>query len=102
MRKSDPGPLFPWHYLYQAGIGAWYDEVVKGKYMQQYAESFPTRQLVFQLFTRYGYDVSAASSATGFQLLVRAFQMHFRPANYDGVLDLETAAILAALVEKYC
>ena len=30
-----------------------------------------------------------------------AFQMHFRPSNYSGVIDAETAAILYALNEKY-
>lgn len=37
-----------------------------------------------------------------FQRLVRAFQLHFRPARHDGVMDSETAANLAALVKKYC
>ncbi|ALE04017.1 N-acetylmuramoyl-L-alanine amidase [Bartonella ancashensis] len=31
----------------------------------------------------------------------RAFQLHFRQENYDGILDIETAAILYALVDKY-
>ena len=32
---------------------------------------------------------------------MRAFQLRFRPAKYDGVMDIETAANLAALVKKY-
>jgi len=33
--------------------------------------------------------------------VLRAFQLHFRPADYSGRLDSETAAILYALVERY-
>ena len=32
---------------------------------------------------------------------LRAFQMHFRPSNWSGQPDTETAAILFALLEKY-
>lgn len=32
---------------------------------------------------------------------VRAFQLYFRPGNYSGEVDAETAAILFALLEKY-
>jgi N-acetyl-anhydromuramyl-L-alanine amidase AmpD len=53
------------------------------------------------LFKSYGYDISGASTEAGFKQLVRAFQMHFRPERYDGVMDAQTAATLAALVSKY-
>lgn len=102
MRKSDPGPLFPWHELYEAGIGTWYEEDAKARYLQQYALSGIEPRDVVQKLAKFGYDVSAATDADGVKALLRVFQMHYRPGNYDGVLDTETAAIAAALVEKYC
>jgi N-acetyl-anhydromuramyl-L-alanine amidase AmpD len=59
------------------------------------------REQLLGQFKRYGYDTSAAVTVAGFQRLVRAFQLHFRPAKHDGVMDIETAANLAALVKKY-
>lgn len=101
-RKSDPGPMFPWHTLYLKGIGAWFDEPTQKAYTRAYqCNGLPTREQLLGLFRKYGYDTSAAATSAGFQRLVRAFQLHFRPAKYDGLMDIETAANLAALVKKY-
>lgn len=101
-RKSDPGPMFPWHALYLKGIGAWFDEATRDDYLKQYnACGLPDRSELLGLFKTYGYDVSGASTEAGFKDLVRAFQMHFRPDRYDGLMDPETAANLAALVFRY-
>ncbi len=56
---------------------------------------------MLKLFAQYGYDISAANTAEGYRQLVRAFQLHFRQQKYDGVMDVETAAVLRALVDKY-
>jgi len=101
-RKSDPGAAFPWRELYLAGIGAWFDEATRDGYRQQYiCEGLPSQATTLANFKKYGYEVKGADTQAGFRQLVRAFQLHFRPANYDGVLDAETAANLKALVEKY-
>lgn len=100
-RKSDMGAAFPWFDLYQSGVGAWYDEATKCKYATQYSQDPPSKDETLRLLKKYGYDVSGATTPEGFKGLVRAFQLHFRQDNYDGVMDTETASILAALVEKY-
>ena len=100
-RKSDPGAAFPWKQLSEAGIGAWYDESTKAKYMTQLGQRIPARIDIIGKLKAYGYDVAGTERANGFKNLVRAFQLHFRPANYNGEIDVETAAILYALVEKY-
>lgn len=101
-RKSDPGPKFPWHALYLKGVGAWFDDATRDTYLQRYNETgIPARTELLKLFKTYGYDVSGASTDSGFTQLVRAFQLHFRPETYDGIMDAQTAANLAALVHKY-
>ncbi|VVE23723.1 N-acetylmuramoyl-L-alanine amidase [Pandoraea horticolens] len=102
-RKSDPGPCFPWKAFHDSGIGAWYDEATKQKYVDLFnLQGLPSIGEVTQKFRVYGYDTSIAQGMPqAFSQLVRAFQLHFRPSNYDGNLDIDTAAALYALVEKY-
>ncbi|OVZ77084.1 N-acetylmuramoyl-L-alanine amidase [Yersinia kristensenii] len=101
-RKSDPGPKFPWQELYHDGIGAWYDPDTKEKFTQQFTQhGLPAKTDLLSHFSTYGYDISIANNDDGYQHLIRAFQLHFRPDNYQGNIDIETAAILYALVEKY-
>ncbi|MBB4077209.1 N-acetylmuramoyl-L-alanine amidase [Bartonella fuyuanensis] len=100
-RKSDPGAAFPWKELYVAGIGAWYDDEQKNYYQEQFSKNFPSKADVLSKLKCYGYDISVACTEIGYKNLIRAFQLHFRQENYDGLLDVETAAILYALVDKY-
>ncbi|EKS7794819.1 N-acetylmuramoyl-L-alanine amidase [Edwardsiella piscicida] len=100
-RKSDPGAAFPWKALYDAGIGAWYEESLMQHYLAQFSQSQPAKTDIIAKLKTYGYDTAAAGTAKGYQDLIRAFQLHFRQKNYDGVADAETSAILYALVEKY-
>ncbi|MGE7993386.1 N-acetylmuramoyl-L-alanine amidase [Pseudomonas sp. NPDC089554] len=100
-RKSDPGAAFPWQQLHEAGIGAWYDDTVKAQYQAQFTRQMPTQAELLEKLRTYGYSVPAQPDARSVQSLLRAFQLHFRPANYRGVADAETAAILFALVQRY-
>ncbi|NDJ58310.1 N-acetylmuramoyl-L-alanine amidase [Enterobacteriaceae bacterium 4M9] len=101
-RKDDPGPLFPWQALAQAGIGAWPDPARVAFYLNGRAPSQPVDQAsLLDLLARYGYEVSAQMTARQQQRVIAAFQMHFRPARYDGVADAQTQAIAEALLEKY-
>lgn len=100
-RKSDPGAAFPWQQLSEAGVGAWYDESTKVKYATQFSQAMPSVQDIISKLKTYGYDVAGIIRPNGVKDLIRAFQLHFRPADYSGKIDIETAAILYALVEKY-
>ncbi|WP_259051159.1 N-acetylmuramoyl-L-alanine amidase [Klebsiella sp. BIGb0407] len=100
-RKSDPGAAFPWQQLSEAGAGAWYDESTKVKYTTQFSQTMPSTDDIISKLKTYGYDVAGVTRPSGLKDLIRAFQLHFRPADYSGKIDVETAAILYALVEKY-
>ena len=110
-RKQDPGPLFPWKRLYdEYQIGMWYDEAAKQSFYDlAVSTDFPSKYndstFIFNVQTQlqkfgYGLDLSGKwDDAT--KKTIEAFQYHFRPQNYDGILDPETFAILQALIQKY-
>lgn len=101
-RKVDPGPLFPWKQLFDAGIGAWFDETRVTELVGLMSRYPLTTEQQQALLLAYGYKVSVTGiEDEQSQLAVRAFQMHFRPANYSGFFDEESAAILISLLERY-
>ncbi len=109
-RKQDPGPLFPWKRLYdEYQIGMWFDEAVKQTFIMNAETEVSTKynepSFIFVVQTalhKFGYDLfpnGKWDDAT--KRTIEAFQYHFRPQNYDGVIDAETWAILQALNQKY-
>ncbi|WP_367189552.1 N-acetylmuramoyl-L-alanine amidase [Burkholderia sp. Ed8] len=102
-RKIDPGPLFPWHALAQAGVGAWPDEATVAARLGGRDPRAPVdvRELQLKL-ARYGYDVPTDGMLdVRTRRVFAAFQMHFRPSDYAGNPDAETDAIAQALLDKY-
>jgi N-acetylmuramoyl-L-alanine amidase len=100
LRKSDPGPKFPWQALAESGIGAWYEEARKQAFVQQFdSQGLPPRPEIETAFKKYGYARPLNDAA--YKALTRAFQMHFRPRDYSGAMDVETCAILYALNTRY-
>lgn len=110
-RKQDPGPTFPWKKLYtDYQIGMWYDDATKQLFMNQMTEADFNTQLSTPSFTYkiqtmlkdFGYGIDPDGSWNdAAKKTVAAFQYHFRPEKYDGVMDAETWAILQALLQKY-
>ncbi len=98
-RKEDPGELFPWKRLAQAGHGLWFEPPpAPGLSLAEGEEG----AAVFALqagFTRLGYDLPPSgrfdSRTTA---VVRAFQRHWVQTRFDGVADGETRARLIALL----
>jgi N-acetylmuramoyl-L-alanine amidase len=101
-RKQDPGPLFPWQQLAQAGIGAWpnADDVQQSLAGRDKHSTVLMVNLLAKLAS-YGYGVDPNWDTRRQKVLVAAFQMHFRPSDYRGEPDAETEAIVDALLKKY-
>jgi N-acetylmuramoyl-L-alanine amidase len=98
-RKTDPGELFPWKRLAEAGHGLWVEpDPAPGLPLGEGEEGAG----VFALqagFTRLGYDCAPSGRYdSGTATIARAFQRHWRPAQVDGVADGETRARLIALL----
>ncbi|MFJ5363678.1 N-acetylmuramoyl-L-alanine amidase [Pectobacterium punjabense] len=101
-RKQDPGPLFPWQALAQAGVGAWPDAQRVAFYLNGRQPMQPVDEAVLlEKLARYGYSVPETMTAREKRQVIAAFQMHFRPDNYQGQPDAQSEAIVDALLEKY-
>ncbi|WP_079204182.1 N-acetylmuramoyl-L-alanine amidase [Pseudomonas sp. CC6-YY-74] len=97
-RKVDPGPLFPWKRLADAGLLPWPDARAVAQQQAAFSQSLPTVAWFQQQLQRQGYLVpehGELDKAT--RNVLAAFQMKYRPARYDGEPDAETAALLLVL-----
>src|SRR5690606_3923779 len=98
-RKVDPGPLFPWKQLADAGLARWYDEFKAARHLQEFQLSgLPDMASIQADLRRVGYtvpDTGVLDQQT--RNVLKAFQMRYRPRLYDGMPDAETIAILKAL-----
>ncbi|HEX7868736.1 MAG TPA: N-acetylmuramoyl-L-alanine amidase [Chryseobacterium sp.] len=109
-RKQDPGPLFPWKKLYdEYQIGMWYDESAKQTLLTTAQTDISTKYndaafiyTIQMALQKFGYSLDSSGKwddAT--KKTIEALQYHFRPQNYNGIMDAETWAILQALNQKY-
>jgi N-acetylmuramoyl-L-alanine amidase len=98
-RKTDPGELFPWKRLAEAGHGLWVEAApAPGAPLALGEESTAVFALQAGL-TRLGYDCSPTGRYDEHTaLIVTAFQRHWRPDRIDGAADGETRARLMALL----
>ncbi len=99
-RKRDPGELFPWDVLADAGIGLWVPPVEGGRGRAlRLGEASPPVAALQAMLRHHGYPVEVGGvydAATA--AVVEAFQRHFRPSRVDGVADAGTVATLCALL----
>jgi len=98
LRKVDPGPRFPWKRLADAGLAEWPRADLVAERRAAYEGALPDAEWFQQRLACVGYGVPRSGEfdeAT--RRVIAAFQMHFRPASFDGTPDAETAAIADTL-----
>jgi N-acetylmuramoyl-L-alanine amidase len=94
-RKQDPGPAFPWKQLADAGLIPWPDAAQVAAKMPGYGALLPDTAWAQDRLARIGYNVPRHGEWDELtKQTIVTFQMKYRPALYDGVLDAETAALL--------
>ncbi|MCQ4324179.1 N-acetylmuramoyl-L-alanine amidase [Stutzerimonas stutzeri] len=98
-RKVDPGPLFPWKRLADAGLVPWPDAAAVAAQRAHYAASgLPAIDWFQQALALQGYQVPRHGQLDlETRNVIAAFQMKYRPARFDGEPDAETAALLQVL-----
>jgi N-acetylmuramoyl-L-alanine amidase len=101
MRKEDPGELFPWGRLHEAGIGQYIEPapIVTGRVLQTGDRGEAVADLK-RRFRGYGYGLADhAEFDEEMAAVLRAFQRHFRPQRIDGIADPSTVATLDRLMK---
>lgn len=97
-RKQDPGPVFPWQQLADAGLILWPDQNRVAEQLPIYQEQLPDIAWFQSKLAQHGYAVPQ----TGLldqetRNVIVVFQSRYRQSLFNGVPDAETAAILDTL-----
>lgn len=103
-RKQDPGELFPWKRLAEAGHGLWFEPAAEriaalGGPLSPGDDGLGVIVLRAGLH-RLGYGLKPGGDYDDeTRLTVEAFQRHWRPQRVDGIADGETRARLVGLLQ---
>lgn len=100
-RKIDPGERFDWKGLADAGVGRWVDPEPVGALIGTHSRQAGEDEIahVQRLLARYGYGINATGRLDkAGRDVIRSFQLHFRPARVDGVIDRSTLDTLERLI----
>ena len=98
LRKQDPGPMFPWKQFADAGLVVWPDAARVAVVTPVFQAQLPDVAWYQKKLAAWGYGlVQSGNLDEQTRTVLSAFQMKYRPANIDGVPDVETAALLEAL-----
>jgi N-acetylmuramoyl-L-alanine amidase len=99
-RKIDPGEKFDWQRLWRTGIGHWVSATPadEQRVLKPGDSGDAVRALQYDL-AAYGYSVvQTGEFDEQTQIVVEAFQRHFRPARVNGQADRSTLQTLRRLL----
>ena len=98
--KQDPGPTFPWKLFSQLGITPpWPDAARVAAQRSLFETTPPDARWWQQALVQHGYELeNTGQFDKATQNVLVSFQMRYRPENYSGLADAETAALLYVLV----
>ncbi len=95
-RKQDPGPEFPWKRFAEVGLIPWPDQTqVDIKTAIYQVGPVPDVNWFQDRLTKVGYQTPRTGVFdVATREVISTFQMKYRPANFSGDMDAETAALL--------
>jgi N-acetylmuramoyl-L-alanine amidase len=95
LRKTDPGPRFPWKRLADEGIIPWPDEKLVAEKKVYYDTVLPNVLWFQQKLEAHGFSPPQTGELDkSTRAMIGAFQLKYRQASFDGTPDAETAALL--------
>jgi N-acetylmuramoyl-L-alanine amidase len=100
-RKRDPGENFPWRELALAGVGRWEEADPPSSAAPPHlrGQEGPHVRALQTMLALYGYDLHASGVYDrDTEVVVAAFQRHFRPDKVDGIADASTIDVLRKLL----
>lgn len=98
-RKTDPGELFPWARLAEAGHGLWVEPAAAPGEPLADGDRGPGVFALQAGLTRLGYDCAPSGEYDAdTRTIVAAFQRHWVQSRVDGVADGNTRARLMSLL----
>ena len=97
--KEDPGPTFPWKLLADAGITPPLPDATRVAEQRALFEAqLPAPAWFQERLAQHGYSIERTGLwDSQSQRVLMNFQMRYRPADYRGQPDAESAALLQVL-----
>jgi len=98
LRKQDPGPMFPWKQFADAGLVVWPDAARVALVTPIFQTQLPDVAWYQKKLATWGYGlVQSGNLDEQTRTVLSAFQMKYRPADFAGNPDAETASLLEVL-----